>query len=100
MTSTDTPTGGTGAAMARPSGMPPGWGKCTERLSADVPDLVYEAATRRRLQLDMSESQYVRFLIVRDAMGVEAVRRMHEEQLALLLGTGPEPAPAPGEGRP
>jgi hypothetical protein len=74
--------------------MPPGWGKCTERLSADVPDVVYEAATRRRLQLDMSESQYVRFLVVRDAMGVEAVRRMHEEQLALLLGTGPEPAPA------
>lgn len=81
-----------GPAFSRSAGLPSSWGKCTERLSADVPDLLYEAATRRRLKLDMSESEYVRFLVIRDAMGEDMVRRMHAERLAMLLGTGPETA--------
>ncbi len=65
-------------------------GKCTERVSADVPDLLYEAVTKRRLALRMGEAEYLRFALMKDSMGVDAVRRMHEEQMAVLLGSGPE----------
>lgn len=79
--------------MSRSAGMTlPG--KCTERMSADMPDSLYEAATRRRLQLGFSEAEYLRFLVMRDSLGEDAVRRMHEERMALLLGSGPDSVPA------
>ena len=66
------------------------FGKCTERMSADMPDELYEAATSRRLKLRMGEAEYVRFCVMKDALGVEEARRLHERQMQELFGSGPE----------
>lgn len=79
-----------GTNFSRSSGLPLSLGKCTERMSADMPDFLFEAATKRRLALNMGEAEYLRFCVMRDALGNEVVRRMHEQQLQVLLGSGPE----------
>ncbi len=82
---------GTDPAFSRSAGgVPMGWGKCTERLSADVPDALYEAVTRDRLRLDMGEAEYVRYALMRAAMGPSEAKRLHLRRLDELFGSGPE----------
>ena len=78
------------ALFGRSAGLLSSLGKCTERISADVPDALYEAVTRRRLALKMGEAEYLRFVLMRDAMGPDVLRRMYQEQIEVLLGPGPE----------
>lgn len=80
-----------GVAFARTvGGLPIGWGKCTERLSADVPDELYVAVSRERLKLGMSEADYVRYALMRTAMAPGEAKRLHQQRLDELFGTGPE----------
>lgn len=72
------------------AGMPMSWGKCTERLAADVPDELFAAVTRERLRLHMGEAEYVRYALMKTAMGPEEIRRLHEQRLAVLFGSGQE----------
>lgn len=78
------------AASRSAAGLPMSWGKCTERLAADVPDELFAAVTRERLRLHMGEAEYVRYALMKTAMGPDEIRRLHEQRLAVLFGSGQE----------
>lgn len=77
------------------AGLPMSWGKCTERLAADVPDELYAAVTRERLKLGMGEAEYVRYALMRTAMEPGEIRRLHEQRLAVLFPSGQESGGTP-----
>lgn len=76
-------------SLSRPSRNDP-FGKCTEVIKASVPFEIKEKFARMANELGLTESEMLREIIMVRVLGVDAVRRLYDERVALVAGIGLE----------
>mgnify|MGYP003385075741 CR=1 FL=1 len=64
------------------------FGKCTEEVKARIPYEIKEGFARIAHELGMNESELLRELVMLRVIGVDGVRRLNDERLALVAGNG------------
>lgn len=75
------------AMFSRPTTTGP-FGKCTEELKARVPYEIKEGFQRIAHDMDMTESELLREMITVRVLGLDMVRKIYEERLSRVAGTG------------
>lgn len=81
------------AMTSRSTGLPAQWGKATAILSAKVPDRVKVDAAAFAHSIGMTESDWLRDLIMAALYGQEMLVSMRANQLRLVSGKGYVPTP-------
>ncbi len=74
--------------MSRPAHANP-FGKCTEELKTRVPYQVKEAFTRIAHDLDMTEAELLREMVMVKVYGVDMVQKIYAERVSRVAGIGP-----------
>ncbi len=66
------------------------FGKCTEEVKARIPYDIKEGFTRIAHDIGMSESELLREMVMVKVLGLDMVRKIYEERLVKVAGTGHE----------
>lgn len=66
------------------------FGKCTEEIKSKLPFEIKESFTRIAHDAGMTESEYLREMIMIKVLGLDMVRKIHAERLERVAGIGPQ----------
>ena len=78
-----------GTAFSRSTGLPASMGKATEDCKTKLPFCIKSDVLRTSHALGMSESEWVRLVIMEKLYGASEVQRMHLAQIQAVVGMGP-----------
>lgn len=76
------------APLASRSGTSNPFGKCTEEIKTLVPFEVKEGFARIAHEHGVSPSEYLREMVMVNVIGIDGVRKIYEERLLRMAGTG------------
>lgn len=68
-------------------------GKLTFQCKVNLAEETGELLNRESRRLGMTQSEFLRELIMLRLHGLDYVRRLYDERLAVVAGNGPEPGP-------
>lgn len=76
--------------FSRSTGLPAALGKATEDLKCKVPGQVKEDFAAEARKLGLTESEFLRDMVLVRLYGHEQVARMHADRLKFAAGIGPQ----------
>ena len=86
---TDTATTSQGGAFSRSTGLPSRMGKATEDCKTKLPFEIKADVVRASHSLGMTESEWVRLVVMEKLYGAAEVQRMHLAHIQSVVGMGP-----------
>ena len=78
--------------LSRSAGLAPELGKCTNRLTTNLPDDVFDDVTKHCRKLGIDPSTWLRLKVMEALYGSDFVLRMQEDSLRRALGMSTDEA--------